>query len=173
MFIKFYIKFNISSRIHNISEHLFAFFACLRHETDRCPAPLKPKANDELGAMAIAINKGIENVQNSLEQDSALVSESLDVINHTREGYADKRITLSGSNPQLNTLKDSVNQLLDLLSSAIGNDLPELNRVFDSFVKLDFSTEVKDAKGRVEVVANMLGQEIKKMLEASSSFAKC
>ncbi|MDY2822804.1 MAG: methyl-accepting chemotaxis protein, partial [Helicobacter sp.] len=107
-----------------------------------------------------------------LQQDSALVNESLDVINHTREGYADRRITLNGANPQLNTLKDSVNQLLDLLSSAIGNDLPELNRVFDSFVKLDFSTQVKDAKGRVEVVTNTLGEEIRQMLQASSNFAK-
>ena len=95
------------------------------------------------------INENAKNTQRALEKDSALVKEALDVINHTRGGHATKRISLQGSNPQLNSLKDSVNQLLDLLSSAIGNDLPELNRVFDSFVKLDFSTEVKDAKGRV------------------------
>ena len=172
LFVYFYVKFNIIARIHTISQHLFGFFACLRHESDKCPAPLKPKANDELGAMAIAINEGIEKTQSNLDQDSALVSESLDVINHTRGGHATRRITLKGANPQLNTLKDSVNQLLDLLSSAIGNDLPELNRVFDSFVKLDFSTQVKDAQGRVEVVTNTLGSEIKKMLQASSNFAK-
>ena len=172
VFVYFYIKSNITSRINVISKHLFAFFACLRHEDNKCPAPLKPRANDELGAMVLAINKGIDEIQDHLQQDSALVNESLDVINHTREGYADRRITLNGANPQLNTLKDSVNQLLDLLSSAIGNDLPELNRVFDSFVKLDFSTQVKDAKGRVEVVTNTLGEEIRQMLQASSNFAK-
>uniref|UniRef100_UPI003752F10D hypothetical protein n=1 Tax=uncultured Helicobacter sp. TaxID=175537 RepID=UPI003752F10D len=132
LFVYFYVKFNILARIHAISHHLFGFFACLRHESDKCPAPLKPRANDELGAMAVAINEGIEKTQSDLDKDSALVSQSLEVINHTREGYADRRITLSGANPQLNTLKDSVNQLLDLLSTAIGNDLPELNRVFDS-----------------------------------------
>ena len=172
LFVYFYVKFSIIARIQAISSHLFGFFACLRHESDRCPAPLKPKANDELGAMGRAINENIEKARSGLEQDSALVNESLDVINYTREGHADRRITLNGANPQLNTLKDSVNQLLDLLSSAIGNDLPELNRVFDSFVKLDFSTQVKDAKGRVEVVTNTLGEEIRQMLQASSNFAK-
>ena len=172
VFVYFYVKSNITSRINVISKHLFAFFACLRHEDNKCPAPLKPRANDELGAMGRAINENIQRAQSDLQQDSALVNESLDVINHTREGYADRRITLNGANPQLNTLKDSVNQLLDLLSSAIGNDLPELNRVFDSFVKLDFSTQVKDAKGRVEVVTNTLGEEIRQMLQASSNFAK-
>lgn len=44
--------------------------------------------------------------------------------------------------------------------------------MFDSYVRLDFTTEVKDAKGRVEVVTNTLGEEIKKMLHASSNFAK-
>ncbi|MCX2717967.1 methyl-accepting chemotaxis protein, partial [Helicobacter sp. MIT 21-1697] len=38
--------------------------------------------------------------------------------------------------------------------------------------KLDFTTEVKDASGRVEVVTNTLGEEIRKMLSTSSSFAQ-
>ena len=44
-------------------------------------------------------------------------------------------------------------------------------RVFDSFVRLDFTTEIAQAKGRVELVTNTLGQEIKQMLSSSASFA--
>ncbi len=161
----------VGARLPIILSTLINFFRLLNHEKVEVK-PIIIRANDELGAMGRAINENIEKAKSDLEQDSELVSESLDVINHTRGGHATRRITLKGANPQLNTLKDSVNQLLDLLSSAIGNDLPELNRVFDSFVKLDFSTQVKDAQGRVEVVTNTLGQEIKKMLEASSNFAK-
>ncbi|WP_158654581.1 PDC sensor domain-containing protein, partial [Helicobacter equorum] len=72
-FVYFYVKFNVTSRINVISKHLFAFFACLRHEDDKCPAPLKPKSEDELGAMVLAINKGIDEIQDHLQQDSALV----------------------------------------------------------------------------------------------------
>ena len=161
----------VGARLPIILSTLFNFFKLLNHEKVEIK-PIPIMANDELGAMGRAIDENIQKAKRDLEQDSHLVSQSLEVINHTREGYADRRITLSGANPQLNTLKDSVNQLLDLLSTAIGNDLPELNRVFDSFVKLDFTTQVKDAQGRVEVVTNTLGEEIKKMLEASSNFAK-
>lgn len=167
----YFVRKVIGARLPVILDTLISFFRLLNHERVQVK-PIVIHSNDELGAMGRAINENIQRAQSDLQQDSALVNESLDVINHTREGYADRRITLNGANPQLNTLKDSVNQLLDLLSSAIGNDLPELNRVFDSFVKLDFSTQVKDAKGRVEVVTNTLGEEIRQMLQASSNFAK-
>ena len=168
------VRQTVSSRLPTIVKALENLFRYINHEKIHIE-PIKVKSQDELGKIGIMINDNVKNTQKTLDKDSALVSQSLEVINHTREGYADRRITLSGANPQLNTLKDSVNQLLDLLSTAIGNDLPELNRVFDSFVKLDFTTQVKDAQGRVEVVTNTLGEEIKKMLEASSAssnFAK-
>ncbi|BAM12252.1 conserved hypothetical protein [Helicobacter cinaedi PAGU611] len=41
-------------------------------------------------------------------------------------------------------------------------DLNEINRVFESYVSLDFTTEVNNASGRVEVVTNTLGEEIEK-----------
>ena len=54
----------------------------------------------------------------------------------------------------------------------IGSDTNEIARVFDSYVNLDFTTEVRDANGRVEVVTNTLGEEIRKMLYTSQGFAK-
>ncbi|MGX2973382.1 methyl-accepting chemotaxis protein, partial [Helicobacter sp. T3_23-1059] len=52
-----------------------------------------------------------------------------------------------------------------------GKDLNEINRVFDSYTKLDFTTEIPNAKGRVEVVTNTLGAEVRKMLKTSLNFA--
>ena len=62
--------------------------------------------------------------------------------------------------------------MLDDLEKKIGSDTNEIARVFDSYVNLDFTTEVRDANGRVEVVTNTLGEEIRKMLHTSQSFAK-
>ena len=165
------IKSQIVSRIQGISNQLFSFFDYLNHKTNTPPKLLSPKADDEFGQMAKAINENIKSTEDNLDKDAKLVKESLEVIEWTRNGHATKRITLAGSNPQLNTLRDSVNQLLDLLATAIGTDLPELNRVFDSFTKLDFSTKVSNAQGRVEQVTNALGEEIVKMLQTSSGFA--
>lgn len=167
----FYINFSISKRIKKISDTLFGFFKYINHQSKNLPESLHIVAHDELGKMGLAINENIDNTKKSLDIDAALVKESLGVIEHCKKGYTDKKITLSGSNPQLNTLRDSVNELIDLLATQVGNDLDEINRVFDSFTNLDFSTEVKDAHGRVETVTNTLGEEIRKMLKTSSAFA--
>ncbi len=47
----------------------------------------------------------------------------------------------------------------------------EIQRVFNSYKSLDFTTEVKDANGAVELTTNALGDEIVKMLKQSSDFA--
>ena len=82
------------------------------------------------------------------------------------------RITETPHNPQLNELKNVLNHMLDDLEKKIGSDANEITRVFDSFTQLDFTTEVKNASGRVEVVTNTLGEEIRKMLHTSQKFAK-
>ena len=171
VFVFFYIKSQVITRVKNISNQLFAFFDYLNYKTKTPPKVLPPRALDELGEMAAAINDNIKATEQSLDKDTKLVQESLEVINHTRGGYANKRITLDGSNPRLNALKDSVNQLIELIANGIGKDLPELNRVFDSFTKLDFSTKVANASGRVELITNTLGDEIVKMLKTSAEFA--
>ena len=160
----------LSSRLPIILKTLDQFFKYVNHESDEVHH-IKIRAHDELGKIGMMINENIDKSRAHLKKDDELVAESLSVINHTKQGRATKRITLSGSNPQLNALKDSVNDLLNLLSSAIGNDLPELNRVFDSYTRLDFTTEVANAQGRVEVVTNTLGEEIRKMLKTSLEFA--
>ena len=100
----FYISNTISRRIKNISTALFGFFKYLNHESKSLPEPLRVVAEDELGKMGIAINENIERTKKSLDMDAELVKESLGVIEHCKKGYTDKKITLSGSNPQLNTL---------------------------------------------------------------------
>ena len=161
----------LSSRLPIILKTLDQFFKYVNHESDEVHH-IKIRANDELGKIGQMINDNVDKSRAHLKKDDELVDEALAVINFTKtQGQAIKRITLSGSNPQLNALKDSVNDLLELLATAIGKDLNELNRVFDSYTRLDFTTEVANASGRVEVVTNTLGQEIRKMLTTSLEFA--
>ncbi|RAX56390.1 methyl-accepting chemotaxis protein, partial [Helicobacter monodelphidis] len=170
--ILFFILKKMLKPLALISDGLLSFFKYLNHETKTAPSPLA-ESKDELGVMAKAINVNVERTKQGLEQDANLVKESLDTIEYTRSsGKAERRIMNVGSNPQLNALRDSINQLLELLATAVGKNLPELNRVFDSYAKLDFTTEVQDANGRVEIVTNTLGEEIRKMLHTSANFAK-
>ncbi|EAH6126818.1 aspartate chemotaxis receptor CcaA [Campylobacter jejuni] len=161
----------VATRLPIILNSLESFFRFLNHEKIELKL-IKIRANDELGAMGRIINENIEKIQISLEQDQNAVDESVQTAREIEKGNLTARITKNPINPQLVELKNVLNRMLDVLQSKIGSNMNEINRVFDSYKALDFSTEVFDAKGEVEITTNILGKEIKKMLVASSNFAK-
>ncbi|WP_027338463.1 methyl-accepting chemotaxis protein, partial [Helicobacter bilis] len=158
--------------VETIKKSLLTFFAFLNHEVKTAPKPLHITTHDELGEMAHAINENIEKTKLGLEQDSKAVVQAVETAKTIEAGDFRARITETPHNPQLNELKNVLNHMLDDLEKKIGSDTNEIARVFDSYVNLDFTTEVRDANGRVEVVTNTLGEEIRKMLHTSQSFAK-
>lgn len=167
----FYIKQAVVSRLKVVSNLLVNFFKYLNYETSTPPSLVTPKANDEIGGMVLAINQNIANTQKGLEQDKQAIAQSAQTAKDIESGKFSARITAIPHNPQLVELKNVLNAMLDVLQNHIGRDMNEIQRVFDSFVRLDFTTEIANANGRVELVTNTLGQEIKKMLNSSASFA--
>ncbi|RDU53432.1 chemotaxis protein [Helicobacter sp. MIT 00-7814] len=161
----------VSSRIGIVLSSLQGFFKYINHEKVELKL-IKNHSRDELGLMGIAINENIERTKASLEQDSKAVAQSVETAHKIEEGDLQARITQEPANPQLRELKNVLNTMLDVLERNIGANINEITRVFDSYTALDFTTEVKDARGRVEIVTNTLGEEIKKMLTTSSNFAK-
>ena len=157
--------------IDKIQTGLKDFFAFLNHEKKNVHT-INIKTSDEFGAMALAINENIEKTRLGLEQDSRAVEQSVLTAKTIESGDFTARITEIPHNPQLNELKNVLNHMLDDLQAKIGSDTNEIARVFDSYTKLDFTTEVKNASGIVEIVTNTLGEEIRKMLQTSQSFAK-
>lgn len=167
-----YTKAQILSRINGISKQLFSFFAYLNHETKSPPSDLQPRANDELGAMAAAINTNIKRTKEGLEQDQKAIEQSTQTAQEIEAGNLTARIAQNPANPQLYELKNVLNKMLDVLQQNIGSNINEISRVFNAYTQLDFTTEIPNANGRVEKVTNTLGHEIKKMLHASYEFAK-
>ena len=171
IFVFFYVKSNVIRRINNISRQLFAFFDYLNYKTNLPPKLLPPKANDELGQMAGAINDNIRTTQEGLAQDKKAVDESVESVKKVEEGDLTVRIRVQPKNPQLIHLRDTLNKLLEVLQFRVGSDMNEIRRVFDSYLALDFTTKVANASGRVEITTNTLGDEIVKMLKTSAEFA--
>ncbi|WDL69373.1 methyl-accepting chemotaxis protein [Helicobacter winghamensis] len=167
----FYIRTQVITRINTLYNLLFGFFKYLNYETKTPPAFIKPRAEDEIGLMTVAINENIQKTQKGLEQDTQAVKESIETANRIESGDLTARITAQPYNPQLNELKKVLNKMLQTLENKIGSDTNEIERVFQSYTNLDFTTEVKDAKGGVEITTNTLGQEIKTMLTTSANFA--
>ncbi|EAH8207918.1 methyl-accepting chemotaxis protein [Campylobacter upsaliensis] len=169
--ILYYVKFHITRRIVNVSEHLYSFFKYINFESDQLPANLKPRANDEIGQMAAAINDNIKATKEGLDQDKQAVKESVTTVGIVENGDLTARITANPRNPQLIELKSVLNNLLDVLQTKVGKDMNKIHSIFEEFKSLDFRHKIEDATGSVEVTTNALGEEIIKMLKQSSDFA--
>ncbi|WP_425484000.1 methyl-accepting chemotaxis protein [Campylobacter ornithocola] len=167
--IRFMINYNLSP-LKKIQTGLNSFFDFINHKT-KDSAMIDVKSNDELGAMAKAINENITKTKNALEQDAKAVEQSVETAKEIESGNLTARITAIPANPQLIELKNVLNEMLNVLEQKVGSNMSEINRVFDSYKALDFTTEVKNAKGGVEVTTNVLGKEIVAMLRQSSEFA--
>ncbi|WP_253248088.1 methyl-accepting chemotaxis protein, partial [Helicobacter sp. 13S00401-1] len=171
-----FYKYIVGS-ITYIKDSLTNFFTSLSKNEITNMKLLDKKLKDEFKTMANVINSNITNIQASLSKDSEAVSEALNVAKTIEEGNLSVRILKLPSNPQLIELRDVLNNMLDVLELKIGSNMNEIERVFDSYLKLDFSTSVLDSKGNisnkgsVERVTNALGEEIRKMLKSSLSFA--
>ncbi|HDZ5183820.1 TPA: methyl-accepting chemotaxis protein [Campylobacter jejuni] len=167
------IRFLISrslSPLAAIQTGLTSFFDFINHKTKNV-STIEVKSNDEFGQISNAINENILATKRGLEQDNQAVKESVETVSVVENGNLTARITANPRNPQLIELKNVLNRLLDVLQARVGSDMNEIQRVFNSYKSLDFTTEVKDANGAVEVTTNALGQEIIKMLKQSSDFA--
>ena len=167
------IRFSISrslSPLAAIQTGLTSFFDFINHKTKNV-STIEVKSNDEFGQISNAINENILATKRGLEQDNQAVKESVQTVSVVEGGNLTARITANPRNPQLIELKNVLNRLLDALQARVGSDMNEIQRVFNSYKSLDFTTEVKDANGAVEVTTNALGQEIIKMLKQSSDFA--
>ncbi|EOJ1798235.1 methyl-accepting chemotaxis protein, partial [Campylobacter jejuni] len=142
----FFIRKIIGSRIPLILKSLENFFRFLNHEKIEVQT-IEIKANDELGQMGKIINENILATKRGLEQDNQAVKESVETVHVVEGGNLTARITANPRNPQLIELKNVLNRLLDVLQARVGSDMNEIQRVFNSYKSLDFTTEVKDANG--------------------------
>ncbi len=170
-FVYFHIRKNVSKRLTVILDTLDKVFKYINYESKDIQT-VKIHSNDELGTMGRIINSNIERTRSSLLVDEEAIKESVETAKEIEAGNLTARISKNPSNPLLVELKEVLNRMLDVLQEKIGSDTNEISRVFDSYVRLDFTTEVKNANGRVEIVTNTLGKEIKTMLHTSAKFAE-
>ncbi|EGB6030175.1 methyl-accepting chemotaxis protein [Campylobacter jejuni] len=166
----YFIVSKYLSPLAAIQTGLTSFFDFINHKTKNV-STIDVKTNDQFGQISNAINENILATKRGLEQDNQAVKESVQTVSVVEGGNLTARITANPRNPQLIELKNVLNRLLDALQARVGSDMNEIQRVFNSYKSLDFTTEVKDANGAVEVTTNALGQEIIKMLKQSSDFA--
>ena len=170
--VGWYIRSRVVMRISKVSNTLLAFFKYLNHETNTPPPPLKIiVAGDEIGAMGIALNENTKRTQETLEQDASVIQEVVNMVEEAKAGKFGKNISQSTSNPQVNTLKDKINEMSQTLFQLVGPNLENPARMFASYQKNDFTPRIDNPQG-LEKSINQLGDSIVEMLKVSANFAK-
>ncbi len=155
--------------ILNLQHNVFAFFAYLNHESKTMDSiPLDSK--DEIGRMAKAIDENVKRTQDGLRQDSNLVRDVLDVVAEAKEGRFGSVIENTSLNPQINELKDAINQMSHTLLNLVGENLKNTARVFDAYKNNDFTDRIENPRG-LENAVNSLGDSMVSMLSVSKNYA--
>ncbi|HDZ4992006.1 TPA: Cache 3/Cache 2 fusion domain-containing protein [Campylobacter jejuni] len=158
-------------RLKTISQTIFDFLAYISHEIDYVPLLKKEKNDDEMGKLLKAVNQAIVKTQESLNLDFQAIDESTQITKQIESGNLNVKLDVDPISPQLKKLKIVLNQMLNTLRKNIGGDINEIMRVFDDYTHLDFRTKIEHASGKIEIVTNALGAEIKSMLKISKEFA--
>ncbi|GAA8720615.1 methyl-accepting chemotaxis protein TlpA [Helicobacter pylori] len=163
----------VSNRLEVVSSTLSHFFKLLNNQAHSSDIKLiEARSNDELGRMQTAINKNILQTQKIMQEDRQAVQDTIKMVSDVKAGNFAVRITAEPASPDLKELRDALNGIMDYLQESVGTHMPSIFKIFESYSGLDFRGRIQNASGRVELVTNALGQEIQKMLETSSNFAK-
>ena len=157
--------------ISTIQHGLGNFFAYINNETKSAPKAIQITAHDELGAMAKEINQNVKKTESGLRKDEEAIKQATEAARTIEEGDLTARITALPANPQLDELVKVLNHMLEVLQAKVGSNMNEIQRVFTSYEKMDFTTEVQNASGTVEKTTNILGEDIRKMLKSSANYA--
>lgn len=165
-----YARFYLQNDIEKIYVGLENFFAFLDHKTNKVDSIAIHK-RDEFGRMAQKINAVVKDIENHSLQDKAAITDAINVVNRVECGDLKARLTEQPYNPQLIKLQEILNNLLGVLQTKIGSDMNDIQKLFEQYRDLDFRQSIANAEGHIESIANLLGIEIRKMLQDSKTFA--
>ena len=115
------------SPLKDVEDGIIIFFEYLKgNRTDA--QKLNIKSNDEFGAMAYEVNKGIDAVQTTLQNDKKVLENVAQVVNEVIAGSLSSRINASTNNKSVQELVNVLNTMMDSLQSTIKHSLSILTQ---------------------------------------------
>ncbi len=172
LIIWIYSKKFITKRMTTLENFLTEFFDFINHKTTKEPSLVRIHAHDEIGHMGALINANIKTVKESIQKDTQIVGEVIEIVKDIRDGDLKQRIEGTPSNPQLLDLQATLNEMLEVLQNKVGSNFNILQQVFESYKNLDFTKYVENPEGDMEISLNQIGDEVKNMLLVSSKLSQ-
>ncbi len=158
-----YLGRTINNSINVFQMGLLGFFKYLNKESNNAEL-IAIDSKDEIGVMAKIVNENIENTRKIIDQDMILLDDVKRVVQEVREGRLNQRIEKSTQSENLTELKDIFNNMLEVTSKNVCEDVNKINRVLANFSKLDFRDRVKNDNGAIAKSINTLADIINQML---------
>lgn len=125
LLVPLYVAKSIITSLHNFKIGLTSFFAFIRREQDSSQ-PIDIDSKDEFGLLAKMVNDNLKSIQCELENDSLCTGEAVKVLAKAESGHMNHRVTSRTENPQITTLIDSINNLMDTFEEQIGKDITKV-----------------------------------------------
>jgi methyl-accepting chemotaxis protein len=111
LLISYIINRNISNTIKEFEEGLNQFFDFVKLNINRMDQ-LPVKTSDEIGHMTVNLNQTIEEFEKKLDEDTLVVGELVLTMDKVERGNYKCKINSSTENPQITTLKDTMNHMM-------------------------------------------------------------
>lgn len=146
-----------------ITNGLNSFFSYLNKDSDKTQS-IDIKANDEFGLMAKQINENVSIIQKKFNEDSILIEEVKSVVEKVKNGKIKQIITKSSHNESLEELKVIINNMLEVLSLNVSDDLNKILVALESYKNLDFTHKIENVTGKTEQGLNTFANIINEML---------
>ena len=161
--ISFFITKEIISPLERFENGLLSFFKYLNKESSDV-SKIEIKSEDEIGIMTKVVNENIERTNNLLKQDEALIKNVKEVVSQINKGNLKERIIAKTDNDSLEELKNILNDMLEIISKKVNNDLVSIDEVLSKYKDMNFTARIENLTGDVAKEINILADTINHLL---------
>jgi len=116
---------SITYSLDNFRDGLISFFEFLRRERS-VSQPINLDSKDEFGLLAAMVNENLRSIESELENDMLCTQEAVDTLSKAEAGYMNYRVKATTDNPQITTLINSINNLMEQFEEQIGKDITKV-----------------------------------------------
>ena len=112
---------------------LLSFFDYLNRKTSTSSL-LDDSSKDEFGEMAVFVNENIRQIEETLNQDIALIEDAKVVMNRVNNGWYSQFIEKSTANVSLEEFKNNVNQMIQ----STRNRFAEIDEILEEYARHNY-----------------------------------
>ncbi|AXX91018.1 chemotaxis protein [Arcobacter suis] len=123
----------VTKSLTDFKNGLLSFFDYLNKKTTKISL-LEDSAKDEFGEMALFVNENIKQIENTLNQDVALIEDAKVVMTRVNNGWYGQFIEKSTSNASLEEFKNNVNQMI----KSTRDRFAEVDDILEQYARLNY-----------------------------------